>query len=96
MNTSTAREDPQEVSEVKVVVKDFRDYFHCNLEVGKAALADVGTLAAGTDIIVVIHINIKDHLLLHRYESFFVAGVVAVRCDIVYCSNINLVWYSIH
>jgi len=95
VNTSTTRKDPKEVLEVKVFREDIRDDLHCNLEVGETAFANVGALAARTHIIVIVHINIEDHLFLHGHKGFLVASVVSIWRNIVNCSNINLVWHSI-
>lgn len=90
VNTSTPREHPEQVGEVKVIDKSVGDDLHGNLEVGETAFTNVGALAARPHIIVVIHIDIEDHFFLHRHECFLVARVVSIGRNIVHCSNINL------
>ena len=64
---------------------------HRNLQVGKTTLTDIGALTARPHIIVVVHIDIEDHLFLHRYESLFVTCVVTVGRNIINGSNIDFV-----
>ena len=69
---------------------------HCDLEVSKAPFAHIGALAARPHIIVVIHINIEDHLLLHWNKGLFVTCVVTVWRNIVDGSNIDLVRHFVN
>lgn len=96
VNTSTTREHPEKVRKVKVFNKGVRDDDHGNFEVGEAAFADVGPLAARANIIVIIHIDIEDHFFLHGHERFFVARVVTIWRNVVHCSNVNFVRHSIN
>jgi len=91
VNTSTAGKDPKQVHEVKVFLQRLLDNMHRNLQVGKASLAHVGTLAARPHIIVIVHINIEDHLFLQRHECFLVARIVTIWRNIIDGSNIDLV-----
>ena len=92
VNTSSAREYPQKVIEVKVLVERVLDHVHCDFEVGETTLANIGALAASPHIIIVVHINIEHHLFLHGHEGLFIACVVAIWRNIINGSNINLVW----
>ena len=96
VNTSTAREDPQQIGKVKVLSQYLSDNDHCNLEVGEAPLAYVCPFAAGSNIVVVVHIDIEDHLFVGGNEGFFVTSIVSVGWDVVYSTDVDFVWYSVH
>jgi len=95
VNTSSTREDPQHVLKVKVFVQDLCKDFHRNFEISEATLANIGSSTARTDIIVRVHVNIKDHLFLCWHKCSFVTSVVAVGRDIVDGPNVDFERHSI-
>ena len=46
------------------------------------------------NIVVIIHINIENHLFVSWDECLFIASIMAVRRDVVNCSHIDLVRHS--
>jgi hypothetical protein len=91
VDTSSAGEDPKDIFEVKVLIEDVCEDHHCHLHILPTLVAHRSSRAARAHIIVIVHINIKDHFLLKRHECPLVTGIVAVWGNIVDSANINFV-----
>jgi hypothetical protein len=62
VETSAAGEDKEELSEAEVLLEGLLEHFHGDHEQSPALAANALTLAAGSHVIVVIHIEVEDQL----------------------------------
>lgn len=90
MDTSTSREDPEEACEPKVIMQGLGHYLGGHYHELPALLTDLGSLTACSHIIIVCHINIKDHFFLKWNKGNFLHSQVLGRWVVVDSSNINL------
>ena len=74
------------------MAKDVSDDHHGNLQVFEAFFTDISTFAASPDIVIIVHINIKDHFFVSWHERFFVTCIVSIRRYVIHCTYIDLVW----
>jgi len=94
MDSSSSGENPQATVKAKVVLKHIGQKLCSHIEIAPALLADLCTRAACPNIIISVHIDIKDHLFLHWDEGFLVSGEMPTWRKIEDCSDINFVWNS--
>lgn len=96
MDTTTTREDPHDVLDVEVLLQDHVDQLGGQARESPTTLTNLGTLAALSDVIVSIHIDIKDHFLFLWDERLFVSLEMARWRHIINCAKINFVRNSAH
>ena len=96
VDATTPGEDPEDVLDVEVLLEDLGDELRGEAWKRPASLANLGARAALSDIVIGVHINIEDYLLLLRHEGLLVGLQVSLRRDIVHGAQVDLVRHATH
>ena len=94
MYTSTSGEYPQQIGQIEIVFQHIRQQFGRHVQIWPALLTDLCALTARPDIIVGVHIDIKDHFLLNRHKGLLIRHEMPGRCEVENRTDIDFMGCS--